>query len=299
MSRWVVLAVVPLWAGSALLLAGVPALRRGPLARRLLPHVPGAVVPTGGSGSGSPLAVIEPIAADWSDRLARAVGLGADLRRRLDLVGDTRPPSAFRLRQLATAVAALMLTGALAAAAGAPGLVVTGAGVAAAAVAFLGVDESLSQRARREQRRRRDELPVVAEQLGMLIATGYSLPAAIGRLGDRGRGRTSADLRRVNAGIAQGVDEIVALRSWADTVELDGAHRLVSILALHRSTTDLGRLISQEARTIRDELHRELLASLERRTQQVWIPVTVATLVPGVMFLLVPFLAAVRSFTEF
>ncbi|MEM9035192.1 MAG: type II secretion system F family protein [Actinomycetota bacterium] len=298
MSRWVVLAVVPMWAGSALLFATLPIMRRGPLGRRLLPHVPGAVVPTSSAGSGSLLAVIEPIAADWSDRFARTLGLGDDLRRRLDLVGDRRPPAAFRLRQLATAVAALLVVAAIAATAGASGLLVSGSAIATGLLAFLAVDEALSQRARREQRRRRDELPVVAEQLGMLIATGYSLPAAIGRLGERGRGRTSDDLRRVAANIAQGVDETVALRAWADTVELDGAHRLVSILALHRSTTDLGRLISQEARTIRDELHRELLASLERRTQQVWIPVTVATLVPGVMFLLVPFLAAVRSFTD-
>ena len=292
-----VFAVLPMWIGASLLLGSIPALRRGSLSARLLPHTPGARA-TVRPGGGSVRAVIEPIAADWAERLARAVGLGQDLRRRLDLVGDDRGTSAFRVRQVGVSVGAGMGVVVIAGALGLPGTVLTACAIATPAITFALVDELLSVRARQEQRRRRNELPVVTEQLGMLIATGYSVPAALNRLGDRGHGRVSRDLRRVAAQIGQGVDETVALRTWAHTVDLDGAHRLVSVLALHRSTTDLGRLIGQEARSIRDELHRELLASLERRTQQVWIPVTVATLVPGVMFLLVPFLAAVRSFTD-
>ncbi|MEM9714138.1 MAG: type II secretion system F family protein [Actinomycetota bacterium] len=298
MTRWLLLlAVVPMWLGSALVLASVPAVRRGSLSARLLPHTPGARIAVR-SGNGSLRAVVEPIAADWAERLAGATGLGQDLRRRLALVGDDRGPSAFRVRQAGASVAAGMVAVVLAGALGLPGAVLTTTAIVVPALTFALVDEHLSSRARQERRRRRDELPVVAEQLGMLIATGYSLPSALARLGNRGSGRVSDDLRRVVAQIGQGVDEVTALRQWAETIDLDGAHRLVSVLALHSSTTDLGRLISQEARNIRDELHRELLATLERRTQQVWIPVTVATLVPGVMFLLVPFLAAVRSFTD-
>lgn len=298
MTRWLlVLAVVPMWLGASLLLGSIPVLRRGSLTARLLPHTPGARSPVR-TGGNSLRAVVEPIAADWAERLARAVGLGQDLRRRLDLVGDDRGPSAFRVRQVGLSIGVGMFVVVGSGAVGVPGTLLTAIAIAAPAVTFALLDEHLSSRARQEQRRRRNELPVVAEQLGMLFATGYSVPAALARLGERGHGRVSADLRRVAAQIGQGVDETVALRAWAEMVDLEGAHRLVSVLALHRSTTDLGRLIGQEARSIRDELHRELLASLERRTQQVWIPVSVATLVPGVMFLLVPFLAAVRSFTD-
>ena len=45
-------------------------------------------------------------------------------------------------------------------------------------------------------------------------------------------------------------------------------------------------------------LHRELVEAIERRGQQVWIPVTVATLVPGVLLLAVPFVEAMRLFTS-
>jgi tight adherence protein C len=67
---------------------------------------------------------------------------------------------------------------------------------------------------------------------------------------------------------------------------------------LNREAGDLGRLVSEEARSIRRDVHRELLETVERRGQQVWIPVTVATLVPGVIFLAIPFIEAMRLFTD-
>jgi hypothetical protein len=66
---------------------------------------------------------------------------------------------------------------------------------------------------------------------------------------------------------------------------------------LHRQAGDLGLLISDEARSIRDEHHRTLLESISRRGQLVWIPVTVATLVPGLVVLAVPFASAVGQIT--
>lgn len=79
--------------------------------------------------------------------------------------------------------------------------------------------------------------------------------------------------------------------------DVDALHRLVSVLSLNREGGDLGRLISEEARGVRADVQRELLATIERRSQQVWIPVTVATLVPGVLFLAVPFVEAMRLFS--
>ena len=36
---------------------------------------------------------------------------------------------------------------------------------------------------------------------------------------------------------------------------------------------------------------------MEKRSQQVWIPVTVATLIPGVIFLSIPFIEALSLFS--
>jgi hypothetical protein len=57
-------------------------------------------------------------------------------------------------------------------------------------------------------------------------------------------------------------------------------------------------MISDEARSIRAEAHRRLVSTLERREQMVWIPVTVATLVPGAIFLSIPFISVMRVFAR-
>jgi len=84
----------------------------------------------------------------------------------------------------------------------------------------------------------------------------------------------------------------------AAVADVDALHRLVGVLAFNRQSGDLGRLIGEEARAIRRDVHRELIETIERRGQQVWIPVTVAALVPGVIFLAVPFIDALSMFAN-
>jgi hypothetical protein len=88
------------------------------------------------------------------------------------------------------------------------------------------------------------------------------------------------------------------LREWAAVADVEALNRLVPALALNREASDLGRLVSEEARAIRRDAHRQLIETIERRSQQVWIPVTVAALVPGVLFLVVPFIDALRLFSQ-
>ena len=96
--------------------------------------------------------------------------------------------------------------------------------------------------------------------------------------------------------IGQGLSEADALREWAEVARVPALDRLVPVLALNQETSDLGRLIAEEARAVRRDVHRELIEAAERRNQQVWIPVTVATLVPGVLFMAIPFVEALRLF---
>lgn len=97
--------------------------------------------------------------------------------------------------------------------------------------------------------------------------------------------------------IRHGLSEDEALREWAAVARVEALDRLVPVLALNREASDLGRLISDEARAIRRDVQRELVETMERRGQQVWIPVTVATLVPGVIFLSIPFIEALSLFS--
>jgi Flp pilus assembly protein TadB len=163
-------------------------------------------------------------------------------------------------------------------------------------LAFLVVEQQLASRSDRRKRRLFLELPVLSEQLGMLLSAGFSLGSALQRLATRGQGASGQDLRRVVARIRQGVSEVDALREWAAIADLEALSRLVAVLALNRDAGDLGRLIAEEARAIRREVQRELIEQIERRSQQVWIPVTVAALVPGAIFIAIPFVQALRAF---
>jgi Flp pilus assembly protein TadB len=167
-----------------------------------------------------------------------------------------------------------------------------------ALLAFLAHEQRIASASAAWQRRVFLELPVVAEQIGMLMAAGWSLSAALRRISSRGSGNCAADLRRVTERIGQGLSETDALREWAQLLDVDALDRLVSVLSMNREAADLGRLVSEEARAIRREAQRELIERIERRTQQVWIPVTVAALVPGAMLMGVPFIDALTLFSS-
>ena len=289
-----------LWVGTTLVLADVAWFARRPLTERLRPYVPGGLQRTARGGLLSVdtfREVLGPLASSIGERASRIVGVRDDLATRLARVHSDLDPLALRIHQLAWAGAAFVLGSLAAVAIGAPltvgCLLVFGSPV----LAFLWVEHRVTSESDRWQRRLFLELPIVSEQVGMLLSAGYSLGGALDRIGTRGSGACAADFERVVRRVRQGLAEADALREWADLADVPAVHRLVSILALNRDTGDLGRLISEEARTLRREAHRELSAAIERRAQQVWIPVTVATLLPGTVFLAIPFLQAMHTFS--
>ena len=300
--RLLLLSSLVLWAGATLLLAELRWFRRRPLVERLRPYSPGGSLARGSAGGvlsvGSFREVIGPLESSVGARLARLAGIDEALAVRLERVHADIDPTTFRVRQLGWSGAGLLGGAAFATVLGAPGTVGLAAVLGGAALGFLVVEQQLASRSAAWQRRVFLELPVVAEQLGMLLSAGYSLGAALNRLAQRGAGASGQDLRRVIGRVRQGLSEVDALREWSALVEVDAVERLVAVLALNREAGDLGRLIAEEARTIRREVHRELIETIERRGQQVWIPVTVATLVPGVLFMAVPFIEALQVFSD-
>ena len=300
MSRAVVAAGLLVWAGATLLLSLSVRVARPSLADRLRPFHPGPAgrSPSGPRSPGSVREVFGPLARDFGDRLASLFGVTEAAARRLERIHSPRSPVAFRLSQAGWSALALISGAVLAAGARVPApgalLMVIGAPL----LAFLVVEQRLAHESEEWQRRSAEELPVIAEQLAMLLNSGLSLGAALNRLAARGRGCVARDLDRVVNRVAQGLSEREALEEWSDLSGVESVGRLVGVLTLHSEAADLGRLVSAEARQARRDLHRRTIESLERRAQQVWVPVTVATLVPGVILLAVPFLAALSLFAS-
>jgi len=293
-----VAAGVVAWVGAAILLSEVRWWSRPALADRLRPYT-GA----GPAGARRGLSAVEslgevigPLARAVGERVARLFGVGEELAVRLERVHAPLDVTGFRVRQLGTATAAMAAGGLVAAAIRAPamGAVVLLAG--GPLLAFLVLEQRLASASAAWQRRLFLELPVVSEQLAMLLSAGWSLGAALGRLAGRGDGACAQDLCRVVGRVRQGLSEVEALREWAAVARVPALDRLVPVLALNHEAADLGRLVSEEARAVRRDVQRELVETMERRGQQVWVPVTVATLVPGVIFLAIPFIAALRLF---
>ncbi len=301
MSRSLLFAAALAWAGATLLLGRVRWFRRPPLAERIRPYLTGAGTPVERPANWSLDAfreVLGPLARSIGARLSRLFGVSEELAVRLERVHSPLDVTGFRLRQLGWVVSALGLALLGVVAVRPPATVTLFAVLGLPLLAFLLVEQDLARRSTAWQRRLFLELPVVTEQLGMLLSAGYSLGAALARLSRRSDGAIAQDLRRVVGRTRQGISEEQALGEWARLAAVPSVDRLVAVLALNREAADLGRLMADEARTDRAEVHRELIETIERRGQQVWIPVTVATLVPGVLFLAVPFIEAMRLFTS-
>ena len=297
MRQPIALALLFGWLGLTLLLGQLRWFRRGPLIERVRPYIFGLSRRTETDEGNALLRILGPLARDAGAAIAKFCGVNEELSTRLERIHSSFDPTAFRLRQLGWATAALCAAVLIAVATTPPTpfflLLVTGAPT----LAFLIVESQLSRRSRDWKRSLVLELPIVSEQLGMMLSAGYSLGAALQRVSRRSTGAVAQDLQRVLTRIQHGIDENNALREWAATADVPAVGRLVGVLALNRDAGDLGHLITQEARAVRSEVHRDLVETIEKRGQQVWIPVTVATLVPGLLFLAVPFTEALRLFT--
>ncbi|HWH35539.1 MAG TPA: type II secretion system F family protein, partial [Acidimicrobiales bacterium] len=238
----------------------------------------------------------QPLSQAVGERLARFAGVSEQLSLRLTRIHSPVSVADMRVRQLGTSVAGFGVAALMALALRPPAPVSLLLLLGSPALAFLIHEQRVAGASQRWQRRLFLELPVVAEQLALLLSAGYSLTSALDRLARRSSGACGADLRRVCARLRQGLGEAEALREWAAVANVAALDRLVAVLSLNRETTDLARLLAEETRAIRRDVHRELIEAAERRSQQVWIPVTVATLVPGVIFMGIPFVAALRRF---
>lgn len=302
MPRALAASAILLWVGATLVLSELRWFRRPDLARRLRPYSPGGI--RGGGAAGGILSVasfrdvIGPAARAAGSRLAGLLGVSEDLATRLRRVHSPLDATEFRVRQLGWSAAGLAGGTMVAAAARPPLPLALLLVVGTPLLAFLVIEQQLASTSDRWKRRVFLELPVLSEQLGMLLGAGFSLGAALNRIAARGSGACALDLRNVCERVRHGLTDVEALREWATVADVDALTRLVAVLALNRQAGDLGRLVAEEARTIRREVQRELIEQMEKRAQQVWVPVTVATLVPGAVLLAVPFIEALRLFSS-
>ncbi|MHB8295879.1 MAG: type II secretion system F family protein [Acidimicrobiales bacterium] len=322
-ARLEALAAVCLWCGSALLLSVVPRLGRLGIAERLRPyssrhryagaglaHGATAIELSGRTGrhagadragrGGAPglslRELLAPLARRLGSEVSRVFRTGDDLATRLERAHAGIGPTTFRLRQLGWAVLALFAGLVAAVGTRLPALIGLGVVLGAPLLAYLVLEQRSLTASRIWQERVFLELPVVAEQLAMLLAAGYSLGSAITRIAARGEGACAADWSRVVSRMRQGLSETEALQEWSALAQVPAVTRLVMVVCAGAGATELSSSVSGEARLARREAQRKVVQVMDRRAQEVWVPVTVAALLPGVLFLAVPFFQALKAF---
>lgn len=301
MSRLTGLLAIAFFAGLVLVLSELTWFSRRSLIERIRPYAPiasGTASRAGILSVESFREVVAPLSRAIGERMARMFGVNEELGLRLERIHATIDVTEHRVRQVGwmviTFILAVVVTAALKLSTTVGVLLIVGTPT----LAFLIIEQRVAAASTRWQRELFEQLPIMAEQLGLLLGAGFSLGSALNRLAKRGTGACGTDLRRVVSRVRQGLSEGDALREWALVADVAAVHRLVSVLSLNREGGDLGRLIADEARSIRRDAHRELIERIERRGEQVWIPVTVATLVPGVIFMAVPFVQALSLFSS-
>ena len=298
MSREIYGLSVVFFIGLTLVFAEFRWFQRVGLAERLDHYTPKGKRKTTGVLSGSSFReVVVPLAHAIGERVSSALRVGEELSIRLERIHSPIGVAGYRVRQVGWAATSFGSAVIISMIARLPAVVSMGLVLGAPLLAFLVLEQRTISASNRWQRRLRMELPVMTEQMAMLVSAGWSLGASMARISKRGTGLCSKDLKMVLARIRQGLSEVEALREWAKRADIDPLYRLVSVLSLNSEATDLGKLISEETRAMRREAQRELIESIERRCQQVWIPVTAATLVPGVMLMSVPFINALTLFS--
>lgn len=298
MTRLIAAATIALFVGLILILSEFRFFRSRSLASRVSPYLPG-----GTTRNAQELLSLEsfgellrPLAELLGALTAKVFGVSEELPRRLRRVHWDIDASEFRVRQIGWALGTLVVVALFGVVLGLPAPLIVLAALTGPLVAFLVVEQQLANASDRWKQNTFHELPVIAEQIAMLLGSGYSLGSAMQRVADRGTGAVSQDLTVVVRRVQQGMSEQAALREWADIVDVPAVSRLVSILALNKEAGDLGTMVAAEARTIRSEAHRSLLEAIEKKNQQVWIPVTLAALVPGVILMMIPFIRALSEF---
>lgn len=298
MTRLVAGAAILLFVGMTLILSELRPFRHQTLSQRVSPYLPGgANRSAGGIFSVESFGqLLGPLSEAIGANAARIFGVSEELSRRLQRVHSPLDETEFRLKQIgwATGSAAVVVISGIAL--GLPVGLVAIFTLITPVLAFLILEQQLAAESEARKARTFQELPIVSEQIAMLLGSGYSLGAALSRVSERGSGVVAEDLTVVTSRVRQGASEHDALEEWADTIDLEAVSRLVSILSLNKEAGDLGSMVAIEARNVRTESHRELLEAIEKKNQQVWIPVTLAALIPGVILMMIPFVSALSSF---
>jgi tight adherence protein C len=284
-------------AGLLLVVARVRAIRRPPLALRVLPYVRDlpqvantpALRVASSSSTSAVAGVFGPLVRSTADAVERVLGGAASVRRRLERANIDKTVHEFRVEQVVWGLVGF----AVAAAYGVlrmlttPGSALGSLLVCAIAfvVGVLARDTYLTSQVRNRERRILAEFPTVAELLALAVAAGESPVAALDRVVRRSGGELSVDLARVLADIRTGTPVSAGFDQLASATGLPLVARFAQGIAIAvERGTPLADVLHAQAADVREAGRRELIETAARKEVLMMVPVVFLVLPITVLF---------------
>lgn len=280
--------------GLALLVTGLPIVRRPTLSDRVAPHLPGAST----TRSVAPTNAIQELAA----RLPGSEEKEKELARRLLEAGSTMTSLAFRAEQLAwgalaVAVVAIITIGA--AALGGP-LDATSTPVLATiafASGFYGRDWWLGKQQHRRRSALTEELPTAMDLLTLALIAGEGPARAMSRAAAIMHGSVGDEFERILGDVRTGLPLLDAIQKARDATSDHTLARFFDALTtgIERGAplADVLRAQADEARHARG---REMLEMAGRKEVLMLIPVVFLIMPVVILYTLFPGLASLDLF---
>jgi tight adherence protein C len=288
--------------GAMLAYAGSPPRRKQGLDARLAPYLRDTAAPSRllarASASTVPAGrmdrALRESVRDIADRIDRIVGGTADVRRRLDRLGNPETVQEFRTRQATWSLAGI-LAGVLAVtllsvkarhivAVQGLGLILLG-GLAGL---FL-CDRRLSQAVQKREARMLAEFPTVAELIALAVSAGESPLGALERIVRLTRGELSVELSRTLADTRAGASVITALERLGSRTGLLPLTRFADgvAVAVERGTP-LSDVLRAQAIDAREAGKRALLETGGKKEIGMMVPVVFFVLPVTILFMIFP-----------
>ena len=146
---------------------------------------------------------------------------------------------------------------------------------------------------RKKRRSEKLESSVIAllEQIYLMVINGSSLQSSL----TSAEGVGNRDIANLQNLVKSGLDLETAAEFWIGEFDHPAKRRLTDLLLARTTTSETLALMAGLVQQLRSEQRFSIISTIERRNQLVWIPVTIAVLVPGMIFIAIPLEATLRS----
>lgn len=158
------------------------------------------------------------------------------------------------------------------------------------------VDTAVKSSASQSRHRRRTQqlnfaLTPFLQQVRLGITGGNSLQKALTSANNLG----NQDIEHLQNLLRSGMDIERSSKLWLDDFQTPAKQRLADLWSTKTTTSEMLALIENLLQWLNSEQRFFLTSEIERRNQLVWIPVTVAVLLPGMIFIAIPLEATLKT----